>query len=241
MALQEGVKTRRLTNKVESTLTIDVSADMPKRLLCDGVREELDEMFEKMPLSSNSIFLDNGCGKGSVLVRAVHFAPYLVVGLDVNPTSLLEAEAALKFSNQRYLLVQGDMHNLPFKREVFSHLCCRVALPYVDQQIAISEIGRVLKGGGLVFLQLHSYQFYLRLLIKEFFHWKRIITNSFCLVNGLVFYLVGQQLSLRAKSSYRELFQTVSGMRRLLRTVQIEALWIEKSKLFRVLGKKGVL
>ena len=235
------METRRLTDKADSTLTTEVSVDAPNRLLCDGVRDELDEMFQKMPLSSNSTFLDDGCGKGPVLVRAAHFAPHLVVGLDVNPASLLEAQAALKSSNQRYLLVQGDMHNLPFKPEVFSHLCCRVALPYVDQEGAISEIGRVLKRGGWVFLQLHSYQFYLRLLIKEFLNWKRIIMNSFCLVNGLVFYLAGRQLSLRAKSSYRELFQTVSGMRRLLRTVQIETLWIENSKLFRVLGKKGVL
>src|SRR6266581_3978447 len=105
---------------------------------------ELDEMFRRMPLRPNSVFLDLGCGKGSALVKAFEFSPGFVVGLDLNRGALQASKAMLKSQHQKYLLVQGDMARLPFKPEAFSHVCCRLSLPYVDQKWAIGEVGRVI-------------------------------------------------------------------------------------------------
>ena len=237
-ALQEGVETRRLTNKVDSTRTTEVSVEAPNRLLRDGVREELDEMFEKMPLSSDSVFLDVGCGQGPALIRVAQFAPRLVVGVDINLGSLRAAKAAMKSVNQRPLLVQGDMANLPFKPEVFSHLCCRLSLPYVEQKSAIAEMGRVLRQGGVIFLQLHSVKFYVNLLFKELSSWKRLLANTFCLLNGLVFQLSEKQLTIRRTTPYQELYQTEKGVVRLLKRIQVEPMWIENRRQFRVAGVK---
>src|SRR6266571_235763 len=136
---------------------------------------ELDEMFNKMPLRSHSVFLDLGCGAGPAMVKAFEFSPGLVVGLDLNRRALLAAKAMLKSQQQRYLLVQGDMARLPLKTETFSHVCCRLAMPYVNQKQAVTEMGRVLKQGGVIFFQLHSFRFYTKLLLKEIWNWKRVV------------------------------------------------------------------
>ncbi len=197
-------------------------------------------MFRRMPLRSNSVFLDLGCGKGSALVKAFEFSPGLVVGLDVNRGALLAAKAMLKSQQQRYLLVQSDIARLPFKPETFSHVCCRLALPYVDQKRAIAEVGRVMNRGGLIFLQLHPFRFYTKLLLKEIWNWKRVVLNSFCLLNGLVFHFSSHQLTIRLKGGpYRELYQTEKGMRSLLGGVNLTALWIDNCRLFRLLGAKN--
>ena len=201
---------------------------------------ELDEMFRRMPLRSSSVFLDLGCGAGTALVKAFEFSPCCVVGLDLNRGALQAAKAMLKPRHQKYLLVQGDMARLPFKPEAFSHVCCRLSLPYVDQKRAIEEVGRVMDRGGLIFLQVHSFRFYAKLLLKEIWNWKRVILNSFCLLNGLVFHFSSHQLTIRLKGRpYRELYQTEKGMRCLFGGVNLTAIWVENCRLFRLLGMKN--
>ena len=196
-------------------------------------------MFDRMPLGSDSVFLDLGCGAGPALVKACEFAPRLVIGLDMDRGSLLAAKALLKSEHQKYLLVQGDMTSLPFKPEAFSHLCCRLAIPYVDQKQTVAEIGRVLDRRGRIFLQLHSWRFYVRLLLKQFGRWKRVVLNGFCLLNGLIFHITGLQLVVPLKKGdYQELHQTERGIRNLLAGVNIKTTWVEGSPLFRLLGIK---
>jgi len=204
-----------------------------------AAHKELDEMFNKMPLRSDSVFLDLGCGSGPALVKAFEFSPGLVVGLDFNREALLVAKAMLKSQHQRHLLVQGDMARLPFKPGAFSHVCSRLSMPYANQKQAVTEMGRVLKQGGVIFFQLHPFRFYTKLLLKEIWNWKRVVLNSFCLFNGLVFHFSSHQLTMRLKSGpYRELYQTEKGMRRLLAGVNVTTIWVENCRLFRLLGTK---
>lgn len=202
-------------------------------------QEELDQVFEKIHLRHDSVFVDVGCGAGLALLKGHKFSPFLVIGVDINHQALLAAKVLLGPNAATCSLVQADIRRLPFKTEVISHICCRLAIPYVSQQDAIAELGRVLKADGVLFLQLHPWTFYVKLLWQELSTLKRFVLNSFCLINGFVFSLVGYQMAVPLRSgSYCELYQTESRMRCLLRNASIKVTWLENGKLFRILGIK---
>lgn len=203
--------------------------------------EELAQMYGHLELSADSVFLDLGCGSGPALVQACELltSPQRLIGIDIDRSSLIAASELLGPHQPRCLLVQADLEALPIKTEAISHVCSRLSMPYVSQTTSMAEIGRVLAPGGKVFLQLHAPGFYLRLLRKECGHWKRVVVNSFCLLNGLLFSLLRIQLKIRRPAEvYQELYQTYGGVSRLLRRHCIDVLWHENARLFRVLGRK---
>ena len=203
--------------------------------------EELALMYEHLEFTADSVFLDFGCGAGPALVKACELPtpPRLLVGIDIDRSSLMAANAFLGTHRRRCLLVQADLAALPIKSEAVSHLCSRLSLPYVDQHASMAELGRVLASGGKAFLQLHAPRFYLQLLRDELGNWKRVVFNSFCLFNGFLFSLLGIQLRIpRPKGVYQELYQTHGGMTRLLKRQGITVLWSESDQLFRIFGKK---
>ena len=203
------------------------------------VQDELDQLFEKMPLEDDSIFIDVGCGTGAALLKAHKFSPFLVIGVDIDRQALLAAKVMLGRYAGTCMLVQADITRLPFKTESASHICCRLAIPYVPQHEAIAELGRVLKADGVLFLQLHPWRFYLKLFWQQLSNMKRFVLNSFCLLNGSVFSLVGYQMALPVRNgSYCELYQTESRMRCLLERANINVTWLENGKLFRILAIK---
>lgn len=203
--------------------------------------EALKLMHSQLECTAESVFLDLGCGAGAALVAACELPvpPRLVIGIDIDRASLLAARALLSEHQPRCLLVQADLAALPIKAEMVTQVCSRLSLPYVDQRAALSELGRVVASNGKVFLQLHSVQFYLRLLWNELSQWKRVVINGFCLLNGLMFSLFEVQLKISRRSGvYQELYQTSHGISRILRRQGIAILWAESSRIFRVLGKK---
>jgi ubiquinone/menaquinone biosynthesis C-methylase UbiE len=203
--------------------------------------EELAQMYGRLEFTADSVFLDLGCGAGPALVKACELptSPRFLVGIDIDRSSLMAANAFLGMHRRRCLLVQADLAALPIKTEAVSHLCSRLSLPYVDQHASMAELGRVLKPGGNAFLQLHAPGFYVQLLYDELSSWKRIVCNSFCLFNGFLFSLLGIQLRIpRPRGVYQELYQTHSGMRRVLKRHGIAVLWSESDRLFRIFGRK---
>jgi len=203
--------------------------------------EELALMYGHMEFTADSVFLDLGCGAGPALVKACELPtpPRLLVGIEIDRSSLMAANAFLGMHRCRCLLVQADLAALPIKTEAVSHLCSRLSLPYVDQHASMAELGRVLTPGGNAFLQLHAPGFYVQLLYDELGNWKRIVSNLFCLFNGFLFSLLGIQLRIpRPTGIYQELYQTHSGMRRVLKRHGIAVLWSESDRLFRIFGRK---
>ena len=203
--------------------------------------EELALMNGRLEFTADSVFLDLGCGAGPALVQACELptSPRLLVGIDIDRPSLIAAGEFLGAHQRRCLLVQADLAALPIKTEAISHVCSRLSLPYVDQRASMAELGRVLAPGGKAFLQLHGAGFYMRLLRSELGSWKRVVMNSFCLLNGLLFSVLGIQLRIRRPVGvYQEVYQTLVGMRRLLKRHRVHVLWYEQAQLFRILGWK---
>jgi SAM-dependent methyltransferase len=57
--------------------------------------------------------------------------------------------------------VRGAGEELPFADGAFDAVICRIALPYMDNARALSEMDRVLGPSGQLFLKIHHAVFYL--------------------------------------------------------------------------------
>jgi len=101
------------------------------------------------PFTGNEVALDAGCGTGSV---AFALAPHVaeVVGVDTR-VEYLDAGRDSAPGNVR--LAEGDVMELPFGYAEFDLACCHRVLHHVRQPaLAVSELARVTRPGGRVFV-----------------------------------------------------------------------------------------
>jgi SAM-dependent methyltransferase len=101
------------------------------------------------PFSGTEAALDSGCGTGSLaLALAPHVAD--VVGVDIRE-DYLEAARANAPANTRF--VEGDALALPFGYGEFDLSGCYRVLHHVRRpELAVSELARVTRLGGRVFI-----------------------------------------------------------------------------------------
>jgi SAM-dependent methyltransferase len=101
------------------------------------------------PFSGSELALDSGCGTGAL---AFALAPFVgeVVGVDAR-TDYLEAARGRAPENARF--VEGDAMALPFEYGSFDIACCQRLLHHVRRpELAVSELARVTRPGGRVFV-----------------------------------------------------------------------------------------
>ena len=95
-----------------------------------------------------------GCGPGNI-IRAVSKAhPYVKgTGLDISAVRIQQAKEA-SYSNPRLHFVCGDARQMKFASGSFDIVYSRMLLQYVqDKELAVSEMVRVCKPGGVVMMQ----------------------------------------------------------------------------------------
>jgi SAM-dependent methyltransferase len=112
---------------------------------------ELSERVERLlgPFSGTELALDSGCGAGAL---AFALAPHVgeVVGVDVR-SEYLDAARAIAPGNVRF--VEGEATALPFGYGSFDISGCLRLLHHVRRpELAVSEIARVARSGGVVFV-----------------------------------------------------------------------------------------
>src|SRR5579859_3088750 len=114
----------------------------------------LDPVVGSRPLR----ILDAGCGTGFMLswLRRKYGQNEQVVGLDIS-------RDALGFSRRRgeHSLVQASVANLPFPGNVFNLVVSFEVLDWFPPEMAataFSELARVLKPGGVLFIRLPAFQ-----------------------------------------------------------------------------------
>ena len=174
--------------------------------------------------------LDVGCGAGQTLV-ATKFEPgTTVIGLDVD-------ESALSLGKQLdkticFVCARGE--SLPFQSEYFDFVCARVALPYMNVHRTLSEIRRVLKTGGRVWLLLHPYTMVLRetLTALSGLRVKRAMACFYVIANGIALNSFDREFHLPFKRNYYESFQTVRGIRKLLERTGFDDIQAERNSFF---------
>ncbi|ARI78992.1 class I SAM-dependent methyltransferase [Halobacillus mangrovi] len=114
--------------------------------------------IEKLNLQEDEHLLEIGCGAGYGLqLLAEKSAVRKVTGLDISHTILLSSRIRNKraLREQKVQLVHGSVQNLPFSDRVFSRILSIHSIYFwEDLHKAMSEIYRVLKPGGIVFITL---------------------------------------------------------------------------------------
>jgi len=108
--------------------------------------------IRKLGLEPGMKVLDAGCGAGRHLCEAFRVNGIDVVGIDLNWGDLEKTRSFLCLMsaecNGRWLISKGDVTHLPFKDEAFDAVICSEVLEHIpDNQRAIRELVRVLKGG----------------------------------------------------------------------------------------------
>jgi len=118
------------------------------RLIFETLDKELPDWREKE-------ILDVGCGTGSILKRLGN--PEKNVGVDL-------ATEAISFCHERGLdnVQQADVSALPFSGESFDGVICSSVLYHEwvkDVGGAVREMHRVLRPGGLLFINVPAFRF----------------------------------------------------------------------------------
>ncbi len=188
----------------------------------------MHSLLEKLSISDNSVILDAGCGVGQFLMASSKYDPRRAVGMDIDPMLLALAKHLGKENKANPSLVLSSIDNLPFREASFDAIICRGVLPYVKNRMAITELCRVLKKGGKIYIKGLGFGYYILILRRQFLRKgiKHHLYYLFVLFNGILFHLTGKQLVFkRPRFAIRwlpfdttcETFQTLSRMESLLR------------------------
>lgn len=148
--------------------------------------------------------LDIGCGAGQTIIALN--ATARSIGVDVDVDALRFGAAGSLGARVRGAAALGE--RLPFIDGAFDYVYSRVALPYMDIPRALSEMHRVLRPGGRLWLALHP----LAIPAEQFRrgNLKGKIYAAGTIANGAWFHLTGR--TLRA-GPLCESIQTERGMR----------------------------
>jgi ubiquinone/menaquinone biosynthesis C-methylase UbiE len=168
--------------------------------------------------------LDVGCGAGQELLPFVSERGACGVGVDVAPeTGRAGRELFVtRAPGARVAFVRAAAEALPFAAGSFDVVVCRLALPYTDNARALSEMARVLRGGGVLILKIHHPRYYLSeaahalaaLSPREFVHAARV------LLSGALYRFTGRQ-PRGSRLLSGETFQTEAMLRRELARVRL--------------------
>ncbi|MHC1726819.1 MAG: class I SAM-dependent methyltransferase [Syntrophobacteraceae bacterium] len=119
-------------------------------------RLEIEWMKRRMPLPPGGVFLEIGCGRGagaSIICRG--FSPAHLCAMDLDPLMIRRAFRYLRPEEREGIsFFTADSLHLPHPDGAFDAVFGFGVLHHVpDWQSALSEVARVLKPGGIYFLE----------------------------------------------------------------------------------------
>lgn len=181
--------------------------------------------------------LDLGCGAGQTLITSPLAVDATAVGVDVD----LSALRLGKELDKRIRFVCGRGEDLPFKSECFDFVYSRVALPYMHLGSSLSEMWRVLKVGGGIWIVLHTCRMALKDLWESFvsLNAKRTAYRIYVFVNGLLMHLFQTEIHLPFNTNRYESFQTIKGISRALSAAGFINVQVEKDSFFVATARKA--
>lgn len=119
-----------------------------------ALRRRAAWLIQSLDLKNGDKILDVGCGDGFYLYLLGQIdATFELTGVDTNLRALNSAEANLK--GKRVGLIQADVLKLPFPKASFNKIIASEVLEHVnDDTLALRELHRVLKKGGILALSV---------------------------------------------------------------------------------------
>jgi ubiquinone/menaquinone biosynthesis C-methylase UbiE len=118
---------------------------------------EFLRLCEESPLPKE--VLDCGAGGDLPPLSLFYNYGYKTYGIEINEQSLTEAEKYCRENNMPLNIVEGDMRAIPFEDERFGFVYSYNAIFFMtkpDIAVSIKEIIRVLKSGGLCYVNFKS-------------------------------------------------------------------------------------
>jgi SAM-dependent methyltransferase len=121
-----------------------------------GVRKPLDGLWSVDEMGEGARVLDVGCGAAQSLRLLGTPACVALVGVDQDLTALALGYKLAEREGIDLILGGASAYELPFRDESFDLVLTRVALNYMHQRRALSEMVRVLRRGGVLFCRVES-------------------------------------------------------------------------------------
>lgn len=116
----------------------------------------INDIADKLELQQGESLLDIGCGAGLFEIAFSHWAGN-VYGTDYSEGMVRKARTYTDQYNNVFIQ-QGNIKHLPFKTGSFDKVLVNSVIQYLDDtqevNIAMGELTRVTKTGGLIFLSL---------------------------------------------------------------------------------------
>jgi ubiquinone/menaquinone biosynthesis C-methylase UbiE len=161
--------------------------------------------------------LDVGCGGGQEMIPFAERGAR-AIGVDISMEVGRTGRDLLSTLDRRVEIayICGAAEALPFPDRSFDVVICRVALPYMDNAKALSEMLRVLRPGGVVLIQIHEIRYYLEKLMGGLRSRNpaTIRDGLKAIAAGAVYHLIGRQV--RRWPIGKETFQSEWLLRREL-------------------------
>jgi SAM-dependent methyltransferase len=162
--------------------------------------------------------LDVGCGAGQELLPFVADGKAAGIGIDIAQEAGCTGLRifAREAPQARVCFARATAEALPFLAQSFDVVICRVALPYMDNALAIGEMARVLRPGGAFLLTIHRARYYLRKLRGGLssFEPLSMLHATRVLIAGSIYHVTRRQPRSRLPSP--ETFQSAWLLRREL-------------------------
>lgn len=126
-----------------------------------GFKRRVKLMFEFLQIQPGDRVLDAGCGRGFFLKYVTEMTPCRLVGVDLNFEHL---QIALSHTgSQGAAVARSLVGELPFPNNTFDKIIFSEVLEHLPDDVAgLTEIKRVLRPGGVLFLTVpnHNYPFW---------------------------------------------------------------------------------
>lgn len=122
------------------------------RVLHPGGLGATEFLAERCGISKDMTILDAGCGSGSSSIFLARRYGCKVVGVDIDRTLLMKAEARArrKGIRGRVSFRLADIQDLPFQDEAFDGAIFQAALIFTEKSRALQEIHRKISSEGFV-------------------------------------------------------------------------------------------
>ena len=145
----------------------------------DYLQAEWDQFFAHPELGHRTLdavaawdvktVLDVGCGAGQEMIPFLTEKGATGVGVDIRSTRLPMTRSFLSSVGlvDRVQLISAKAEALPLRSGSFGAVVCRGVLLYTDNRVALTEMRRVVRGRGVVIVQVDNHRKALRALWRH--------------------------------------------------------------------------
>ena len=220
---------------VNSVTTADVAAYRELGLKVSADPAHRNFLLPEIPANTRRI-LDVGCHAGHAFEILRLPAHCEVFGCDVNPEALALARKFLPHATFSF----AKAEELPYENSYFDFVFARSTAYLLDIPKALSELNRVLRPGGRLWISLHRWRDICALLREPLSHHpiKTTAFGTYVAVNSALFHFTGSLVRYPLNRSRIVTFQTEARMRKELQRAGFGTIRVSDTRFFVIDAEK---